>query len=200
VSPAPERASPGLRERKKAQTRAAIQAQALRLFREQGYDATTMAQIAEAADVSPSTLFRYFPTKEELVLWDAFDPLIAAAFAAQPAGLNPIAALRAAFREVLSGLPAEERAVLRERVALLLAAPPLRATLLERLAEPMRLLAAMLAERSGRTATDPAVRAAAGAVVGVGLAALFAVADDPVADVGELLDAMLEHLETCLPP
>ena len=51
-------ARPGLRERKKAQTRAAIQAYALRLFREQGYDATTIEQIIDAADVSETTFFR----------------------------------------------------------------------------------------------------------------------------------------------
>ena len=75
---------PSLRERKKAKTRAAIQEHALRLFMEQGYEQTTVEQIADAAEVSPSTFFRYFPTKEDVVMYDAFDPLMVEAFRAQP--------------------------------------------------------------------------------------------------------------------
>jgi len=84
----------GLRERKKPMTRAEIQRQALRLFRERGYEATTVAQIAEAPEVSESTFFRYFPTKEDVVLWDELDPPIFEAFSTQPAELGPIRALR----------------------------------------------------------------------------------------------------------
>ncbi len=85
---APAAPRPGLRERKKARTRAAIREHALRLFREQGYAATTVDQIAEAADVSPSTFFRYFPTKEDVVLQDEFDVLAIGAFEKQPPELS----------------------------------------------------------------------------------------------------------------
>ena len=88
-----------LRERKKARTRAAIREHALRLFREHGYDATTVEQIAAAAEVSPSTFFRYFPTKEDVVLQDGFDDRMFEAFDRQPPSLTPIAALRVAMRE-----------------------------------------------------------------------------------------------------
>src|SRR5215468_5989716 len=89
----------GLRERKKARTRASLREHALRLFREQGYQATTVEQIAAAAEVSPSTFFRYFPTKEDVVLRDDMDDRLFEAFERQPASLSPLAALRAAIRE-----------------------------------------------------------------------------------------------------
>jgi AcrR family transcriptional regulator len=76
---------PDWRQRKKAATRDRIHASALRLFREQGYDATTVEQIAAAAGVSHMTFFRYFPTKEDVALSDSHHPMIAAALAQTPA-------------------------------------------------------------------------------------------------------------------
>ncbi|MGH4006284.1 MAG: TetR/AcrR family transcriptional regulator, partial [Pseudonocardiaceae bacterium] len=72
--PAPR---PGLRARRKAQTRQVIQAHALRLFLANGYDATTVEEIAAAAGVSHMTFFRHFPTKESVVDTDDYDPMIA---------------------------------------------------------------------------------------------------------------------------
>jgi AcrR family transcriptional regulator len=189
----------GLRERKKARTRAEIQRQALRLFGERGYEATTVAQIADAAEVSESTFFRYFPTKEDVVLWDEFDPLVFEAFKEQPPELSIVRALREAIREAMAWASAEERAGLRGRVDLLLGVPPLRAAFVDRIGGPMGLLAEAVAERAGVRPDDPAVRALAGAMVGVGLSVMFAAADDPDADIVSLIDEGLAQLEAGFP-
>lgn len=194
-----ERPALGLRERKKARTRAAIQRHALRLFRQQGYEETTVSQIAEAAEVSESTFFRYFPTKEDVVLWDDYDPRIVEVFRAQPAGVSPIAALRVAFRDVLAQLSEAEWAEQRERMALILSVPPLRAMLVDQIRGPMRLMAEVVAERAGRKPDDPGVRAVAGAVLGVGMSVMFTWAEDPDADIIALFDDALAQLEAGLP-
>ena len=67
----------GLRERKKLKTRESIQREAMRLFAKQGYEESTIEQIAAAVEISPSTFFNYFPTKEDVVLYDAYDRVIA---------------------------------------------------------------------------------------------------------------------------
>jgi AcrR family transcriptional regulator len=189
-----------LRERKKARTKSAIQEQAMRLFHEQGYQATTIEQIAAAAEVSPSTFFRYFPTKEEVVLYDALDPVLLEAFRAQPAELSPIEALRGAMWAVFADLPAGEMAMQRERLALIRSVPELRARMLDVFAGNLQLIAEIVAERVGRPAGDLAVRTLAGAVIGVGISALYAAGEQGTTeDYLALMDGGLRHLEAGLP-
>lgn len=189
----------GLRERKKARTKAAIQQQALRLFREQGYENTTIEQIAEAAEFSPSTFFRYFPTKEDVVMYDNLDPLMIAAFQEQPPELSPVQALRAAMHDVFSQLPSEEMQELRERFDLILAVPELRSRLLDEFSRTIQMAAEMLAGRVGRPADDFALRIFAGALTGVVIAAMLTAIGDPSADIFALFDAALAQLEAGLP-
>ena len=189
----------GLRERKKAKTRAAIQRHALRLFQEQGYEATTVEQIAEAVEISPSTFFRYFPTKEDVVLYDNFDPLLFAAFEAQPAELSPIQAMRRALRQVFVSVPEAEAEQQWERGRLILAVPELRMRMLDQLAEAVQLFAETIAKRVGRRADEFAVRTYAGAMIGALLPAFLTGANDPNADFVELMDASLAYLEAGLP-
>lgn len=188
-------ATTGLRERKKARTRAAIQSHALRLFTQHGFDATTVEQIIAAAEVSESTFYRYFPSKESVVLFDEFDPQIMAALHAQPAELEPVAAARVAIRQALSGLSDEQREDQRERLALVLAVPSLRGAMLSQLSDAMGVLSQALAERAGRDVDDFAVRTVAGAVIGAMLAVLERFADEPQAELPELIDEALAVLE-----
>lgn len=188
-------ARPGLRERKKARTRATIQACALRLFREQGYDGTTIEQIIEAADVSETTFFRYFPTKEDVVLDDGYDPMLIEAFQAQPPEVPPVQALRAAFAAVFAGMTARQQAEQNERITLTLTVPRLRAAMLDQVSQAMQLLARAMAERAGRRPDDFTVRTVAGAIVGAAIAVSAAVTDDPDADLATLIDRAITHLE-----
>ena len=182
----------GLRERKKLRTRSAITHHALRLFRERGYEATTIAEIAEAAEISESTFYRYFPTKEAVLLVDDFDDELVAAFRAQPPELSLVEAMRRSLRETFEDITPSEVEDARERTALMIAIPEVRQALAVQLLSSIDLLAGLIGERSGRPAADPAVRAQAGAVIG----ALTGVALTPDLDLAEdFIEAMATALE-----
>jgi len=157
----------GLRERKKARTRASIREHALRLFREQGYHATTVEKIAEAAEISPSTFFRYFPTKEDLVLQDDMDTRMIKALERQPAGLSPLAAVRAAIREMFASYGEADLDVIRQTTQLTMTVPEVRARALDEFARTIGVISEAVARRAGRPADDLNVRIMAGAIVGV---------------------------------
>jgi AcrR family transcriptional regulator len=193
------RPAQGLRERKKAKTRAAIQRHALRLFREQGYEATTVEQIAAAAEVSPSTFFRYFPTKEDVVLYDPFDPVLIAAFEAQPPELTPMQAIREALHATFAAMSGEDMQEQWERGILILSIPDVRMRMLNDFLVTAQLLAELAAKRMGRRPDDLAVRTFVGGVIGALMAAFLAGMNHPNADVVALMDESLHLLEAGLP-
>src|SRR5437016_2981688 len=166
--------SPGLRERKKAKTRAAIQEHALRLFQEQGYDATTVEQVAEAAEVSPSTVFRYFPTKEDLVLEDEYDPLIMARLAEVHPEATPIEALREVLVLAFAQVYEQDRDTILTRSRLIIDTPALQARQFEHSLRAQRMFAEGLAARAGRSADDFEVRLVASVLMNAtGTAVLY---------------------------
>lgn len=158
--------TPGLRERKKARTRETLRREAFRLFRDQGYAQTTVEQIAAAAEVSPSTFFRYFPNKEELAIADDFDAVVIEHFRAQPADSNVFDALRAAIRSVTKSMTPEQERFEDERQQLMSTEPQLQGALRREGERNVDLVAGLIAEHTGLQAEDLRIRAIAGALIG----------------------------------
>ncbi len=146
----------GLRERKKRKTKAAIQREALRLFRKKGYEETTVEEIAAAAEISPSTFFNYFPSKEDVVIYDEYDPQIFAALIS-----NPDEPLTQSMRRVIqfsAGLFESDKDAIFERAKLSLEVPELRARIWEELEKARDVFAEVIAARTHREAGDFQIR------------------------------------------
>ncbi|MBQ0868314.1 TetR/AcrR family transcriptional regulator [Streptomyces smyrnaeus] len=184
-------AKPSLRERKKIQTRQAIRRTAYRLFEEQGYDATPVDQIAEEAEVSPSTVFRYFPTKEDIVLTDEYDPLIEETLRQRPPNEPPVAALREALYSSIARIYQADAAETLQRVRLIREVPALRGRMSEHSAETAWLLRRALAERTGRAEDDLELRIVTGAMLGALMEAMYSWVDTGTAGTLEDLRALV---------
>ena len=148
------RSTGGLRERKKLKTRNAIQREAMRLFQEQGYEETTIEQIAEAVEISPSTFFNYFRTKEDVVFYDPYDPLFISMLMAVPSDQPLGVALRRTVSEGLAAIFETDREVIVTRGKLIMEVPSLRARVWEELERSHELFSGVLAERTGRDPHD----------------------------------------------
>ncbi|MFE4827420.1 TetR/AcrR family transcriptional regulator [Streptomyces sp. NPDC056672] len=167
LAPLPEHQPPmGLRERKKLKTRIAIRRATYGLIAEQGYEATTIEQIAEAAEVSPSTVFRYFPTKEDIVLTDEYDPVMAALLHSRPAGEPALESIRFVMDEAMRTMMAGDHDEMIQRTKLVVEVPAVRARMTETMSSTAKLLADALAERTGRDADDFEVRIFVAAALG----------------------------------
>ena len=161
----------GLRERKKIRTRETIRREAFRLIEADGYAATTVEQIAEAAEVSPSTFFRYFPTKESVLLADDMDPLIMDALAAQPPDLSPLQALRRAYQVTMDNMSEDQREFEDARQRLMFSIPELKAAMYDEYNRTITSIAEAIGARIGRDAEDFELQVFAGALAGAIMAA-----------------------------
>jgi AcrR family transcriptional regulator len=147
----------GLRERKKLKTRESIQREAMRLIGKQGYDETTVEQIAAAVEISPSTFFNYFPSKEDVVLYDAYDPVIISLMSERPAGEAASASLRSVL-EQMNGIFERDREIILARGRLWFEVPALRARLWEELDKAQVIMSTFIAQHSGRDPGDFEIR------------------------------------------
>jgi AcrR family transcriptional regulator len=161
-----------LRARRRADTQHAIQTHAVRLFSERGYDATTVADVAEAAGVSPMTVYRHFPTKEDLVLIDQHGQLVAERIGALSDTQPLVRRIGQALIESAAALtgddPAADKQFLLARLRLMISTPALRAKHLD---NHYALQAAIVAAL-GDDATDPDTAFEAQAAASACLAAL----------------------------
>ena len=120
-----------LRERKKIKTRHTIQNAAMELVGDRSYDAVTVEQIAARAEVAPATVFRYFPTKEDIVVWDDHDRDIAE-FLRQRSPTEPIVRMLEAVIAELLPAAAEADPLLLPRTQLIFRTPALLSRFRER--------------------------------------------------------------------
>jgi len=184
-----------LRERKRTRTRLMIQSEALRLFAERGYAGTTVEEIADAAAISPRTFFRYFPSKEDVVMWDEYDPLALELLDARPADEPLAESFRAITRESLGGLLRNDPERLLSRIRLAVTVPELRARFLDEQTQGIEQIARFLTGKRRTPIDDMTLQ-----VVGSALLAAVAVAldrwqkDDGKSDLLSLLDRATDAL------
>jgi AcrR family transcriptional regulator len=160
----PMNLDPGLRERKKQRTRETIARVAVELFSERGYHATTLPDIADAADVSTRTIFAYFPSKEDILFCDfpALKDALAQALAERPAGTDALETVRefilASHEVKTSELDQQRHRVIESDVTL-------RSHLRARLAEIEELIAAAIAQDLGAPDDDVRPRVVAASLI-----------------------------------
>lgn len=176
---------------RREQTRAALEAAALALFTERGYEGTTTAEIARRAGVSEMTLFRHFATKAAFLVEDPYDPLIAAAVRARPDHETPLRATVRGVRDAWGAVEPPDVDAVRERLRIVALTPSLRAALTAGSTATERAIAEALADRD---APPPEARVVAAAVVGGLNAALmdWSISDDP--DLGTALHTAFRAL------
>jgi AcrR family transcriptional regulator len=185
----------GLRERKKAMTRRALQDAAIELFTRQGFEHTTVDEIADTCDISPRTFFRYFATKEDVLFADGDERRcdLVETIAARPVDEPMLQTVREAILS-LAGAYEGDRPRMVAKSTILAADPTLRSRGVERQRDWEAAVAEALHQRdtvSGRTHSTLELRL----VAGVAMVALRAASDTWVVDGGELTPLVAEAFD-----
>jgi AcrR family transcriptional regulator len=190
----------GLRERKKIKTREAIRTAMYALVKEQGYDATTIDQIAERAEVSPSTVFRYFPAKEDIVLTDEWDPILVAELRARPADEPWPESIRYVMLKAARMGVKDDLEVARLRTHLMVQVPAVRSRMMESMSITGRMFSEAIGERTGLDPDSLEVRVYMMSLMG-GLmqTSLYWAENGHQGDFEDLLDRALNVLQHGLP-
>jgi AcrR family transcriptional regulator len=155
----------GLRERKRRSTMRRIQEVALDLFDDRGFENVTIEQIADAAEVSPSTVYRYFGTKEQVVLRDEFDVQFFEAVEAELRSHPPAEAVRRAVAKILAEFFQRDDDLVLRRTAYTYEEPALRAAALAQTEDFARGVVEALSRAARRPRDDLEVQVVAAALV-----------------------------------
>lgn len=180
----------GLRERKKLKAMRYIQEVALDLFDQYGYAAVTIERIAAEAEVSPSSIYRYFGTKEQLVLYDEYDPMILRMLEDGFPDADPLDAMRQTIAILANEILPSDEELIRRRMRFVLGEPAVRAGLAKQVEEVDAMIRHALARRAGKSPDELDVK-----VVSRTLVAGFVAALEHWHEEGyrESLDTLLER-------
>ena len=189
----------GLRDRKKIQTRRVIRNEAMRLIEENGYANTTVEQIAEAAEVSPSTFFRYFPSKEMVLMANDLDQVTIDALEQQPADMPSLQAFRRALEITMATLSEDQWRFERARLRMVLSIPELKAAQFDEYRHTVAKLTEADCRRTGREPDDFEVRVFVGALAGGLMAVLDRAEGVPERMMPERMYRALDFMEAGMP-
>jgi len=184
-----------LRRRRRVRTKLLVQTEALRLFGAKGYQQTSVDEIANAAAISARTFFRYFPSKEDVVLWDEYDELTPQELWQVGPGEEPFTQLARRIRELTAQAYRDDPQRLLARTRLSLTVPEIRARFVERQLALLGPHVAPLGEALGLREDDLSLAMTVAAIYAAFLVAAHRwQRDDGRADLLALIDDALAAL------
>lgn len=185
-----------LRERKRLAAMRRIQEVALDLFDQYGYSQVVIERIAARAEVSASSVYRYFGTKEQIVLWDEYDPMAFSRLSEELRHRPPLAAARHAVATVLAEMVTQDERRTRRRVHYMMQEPSIEAGAAVQAHQAAGLIVALLADGLGRPHDDLDIHLLSHSIVGGIMGAMrYWYQTDFGAPLDKIIDRMFSSFE-----